>query len=110
MLVVILVFGCAKGDPQASLAIQIVKDSAITRIRGFGQTVEQYFMAINKHDLQWKAEKKVKNVYVVTMTDSVSNYAEWEVNVKTQDISWPRIGVIRNGKRVLYSKFLLRVK
>ncbi len=50
VLILILVF-CTNQDPQASLAIQIVKDSPITRIKGFGQTVEQYFMAINKQDL-----------------------------------------------------------
>ena len=45
VLMVTLVFGCAiaEQDPQANLAIQIVKDSPITRIKGFGQTVEQYF-------------------------------------------------------------------
>lgn len=91
VLIVALVFGCAKEDPQASLAIQIVKGSSITRL-GFGPTIEQYFSY--KQDLQWKAEKKVEDVYVVTMIDSSGNYGEWEVNVKTQDISWPSIGMI----------------
>jgi hypothetical protein len=56
-------------------------------------------MAINKHDLRWKAEKKVEDVYMVTMTDSIGNYGEWEVNIRTQDIAWPKIGVIRDGKK-----------
>ena len=102
LLMLALVFGCiAAQDPQANLAIQIVKESPITRM-GFGLTVEQYFMAINKQDLKWNAERKVEDVYIVTMTDSSGNYGEWEVNIKTRDIAWPKLGVIRDRKKVRF--------
>jgi hypothetical protein len=102
MPTVALVF-CANKDPQAQLAIQIVKDSPITRL-GFGPTIEQYYSSYK--DLEWTAEKTTEDVYVVTLIISMrkenynDNYAEWEVNVKKRDISWPRIGVIKDGKRV----------
>lgn len=85
------------------MAIQIVKDSSIIRL-GFGPTIEQYYSSYK--DLEWKAEKKMEDLYVVTLTISMrgenynDNYAEWEVNVRTRDISWPRIGVMRDGKKV----------
>ncbi len=97
LVVIGLSFGCVKEDPQASLAIQIVKNSSITRL-GFGMTVEQYCISINCDT--WKAEKKAEDTYVVTVTGSNNNYAEWEVNVRTQDIAWPKVGVIKNGQKI----------
>jgi hypothetical protein len=97
LIVTGLVFGCVKEDPQASLAIQIVKNSPITRM-GFGPSIEQYYSY--KHDLEWKAAKMAQDVYIVTMTDSSGNYGEWEVDVTTKHISWPRVGVIKDGKKI----------
>lgn len=48
----------------------------------------------------WDTEKKAEDVYVITVTGSNNNYAEWEVNVKNKDISWPSVGMIRGGKKV----------
>lgn len=72
------------------------KGSSIIQL-GSGPTIEQYFSF--KNDVQWKTEKKAEGLYVVTMTDSIGNYGDREVNVKTGLILWPRIGLMSDAMK-----------